>query len=170
MKGKPGIKVELGVPVRVVESEHQFVMNYKVMWEESDVDMGAELIADTQTEYPDLKQCSFDKGYHSQRARKALDRLLELVAMPRKGKLSKAAKEEESEEEFVAAKRAHAAVEAGIRNLEKHGLERVRSRSKDGFERTMGLSVVATNVHRIGLLLQRAERERLRKQRLKRAA
>ena len=90
--------------------------------------------------------------------------------MPRKGKLSKAAKEEESEEEFVAARRAHAAVEAGIRNLEKHGLERVRSRSKDGFERTVGLSVVATNVHRIGLLLQRAERERLRKLRLKRAA
>lgn len=170
VKGKPGIQVELGVPVSVVESEHQFVMNYKVMWEESDVDVGAELIADTQAEYPDLKRCSFDKGYHSKGARKALDRLLELVAMPRKGKLSKAAKEEESEEEFVAARRAHAAVEAGIRNLEKHGLERVRSRSKDGFERTVGLSVVATNVHRIGLLLQRAERERLRKLRLKRAA
>ena len=170
VKGKPGIQVELGVPVSVVESEHQFVMNYKVMWEESDVDVGAELIADTQANYPDLKRCSFDKGYHSKGARKALDRLLELVAMPRKGKLSKAAKEEESEEEFVAARRAHAAVEAGIRNLEKHGLERVRSRSKDGFERTVGLSIVATNVHRIGLLLQRAERERLRKLRLRRAA
>ena len=170
VKGKPGIQVELGVPVSVVESEHQFVMNYKVMWEESDVDVGAELIADTQADYPDLKRCSFDKGYHSKGARKALDRLLELVAMPRKGKLSKAAKEEESEEEFVATRRTHAAVEAGIRNLEKHGLERVRSRSKDGFERTVGLSVVATNVHRIGLLLQRAERERLRKLRLKRAA
>ena len=54
--------------------------------------------------------------------------------------------------------------------MEKHGVERVRSRSKDGFERTEGLSVEATNVHRIGLLQQRAERERLRKQRLKRAA
>ena len=70
----------------------------------------------------------------------------------------------------MAARRAHAAVEAGIRNLEKHGLERVRSRSKDGFERTVGLSIVAANVHRIGLLLQRAEHERLRKLRLKRAA
>ena len=88
-------------------------MNYKVMWEESDVDVAAELIADTQAEYPDLKQCSFDKGCHSKKARKALAKLLELVAMPRKGKLSKAAKEEESEEEFVAARRTHAAVEAG---------------------------------------------------------
>ena len=170
VKGKPGIQAELGVPVSVVESEHQFVMNYRVMWEESDVDVGAELIADTQAEYPDLKKCSFDKGYHSRGARAALQRLLELVAMPRKGKLSKAAKEEESEEEFVAARRAHAAVEAGIRNLEKHGLGRVMSRSKAGYERMVGLSVVATNVHRIGMLLQRAERERLRKQRLKRAA
>ena len=170
VKGKPGIQVELGVPVSVVESQHQFVMNYKVMWEESDVDVGPEITADTQAEYPDLKQCSFDKGYHSRGARTLLEALLDLVAMPRKGKLSKAAKEEESEEEFVAARRAHAAVEAGIRNLEKHGLGRVMSRSKAGFERMVGLSVVATNVHRIGLLLQRAERERLRKQRLKRAA
>lgn len=170
VKGKPGIQAELGVPVSVVESQHQFVMNYRVMWEESDVDVGAELIADTQAEYPELKQCSFDKGYHSRGARAALERLLELVAMPRKGKLSKAAQEEESEAEFVAARRAHAAVEAGIRNLEKHGLGRVMSRSKEGYERMVGLSVVATNVHRIGLLLQRAERERLRKQRLKRAA
>ena len=113
VKGKPGIKVELGVPVSVVQSEHQFVMNYKVMWEESDVDVAAELIADTQAEYPDLKQCIFDRGCHSKKARKALAKLLELVAMPRKGKLSKAAKEEESEEEFVAARRTHAAVEAG---------------------------------------------------------
>ena len=44
------------------------------------------------------------------------------------------------------------------------------SRRKDGFERTIGLSVVATNVHRIGLLLQRAEHQWLRKQRLKRAS
>ena len=158
------------MPASVVESEHQFVMNYRVMWEESDVDVGAELIADTQADYPDLKKCSFDKGYHSQGARAAPQRLLELVAMPRKGKLSKVAKEEESEEEFVAARRAHAAVEAGIRNLEKHGLGRVMSRSKAGYERMVGLSVVATNVHRIGMLLQRAERERLRKQRLKRAS
>ena len=170
VKGKPGIQVELGVPVSVVESEHQFVMNYKVMWEGTDVDVGAEIIADTQADYPELTKCSFDKGYHSPGARKALDRLLDLLAMPRKGKLSKAAQAEESEAEFVAARRAHAAVEAGIRNLEKHGLGRVMSRSKEGYEQMVGLSVVAANVHRIGLLLHRAERERLRKQRLKRAA
>ena len=119
---------------------------------------------------PGLEELQLRQGVSQPGARAALQRLLELVAMPRKGKLSKAAKEEESEAEFVAARRAHAAVEAGIRNLEKHGLGRVMSRSKTGSERMVGLSVVATNVHRIGMLLQRAERERLRRQRLKRAA
>ena len=44
-----------------------------------------DLIADTQAEYPYLKHCSFDKAYHSRGAAKALGRLPELVATPRKG-------------------------------------------------------------------------------------
>lgn len=53
--------------------------------------------------------------------------------------MSKAANEKEPEAEFVAARRAHATVNAGMKNLEKHGLRRVMSRSKDSFERTVRL-------------------------------
>ena len=63
----------------------------------------------------------------------------------------------------VAARRQHPAVESAINNLEHRGLERIRSHGADGFERTVALSVLAANLHRIGLLLQHRERERIRR-------
>ena len=69
---------------------------------------------------------------------------------------------------FRAARRAHAAVESAINNLQQPGLGRVLARGPAGFERMVALSVLALNVHRIGLLLQRAERKRLRRMRGKR--
>ena len=70
----------------------------------------------------------------------------------------------------MAAQRAHAAVESAINNLECRGLNRVRAHGADGFKRMVGLSVLSTNFHRIGLILQHKERERLKLQCLRRAA
>ncbi len=46
----------------------------------------------------------------------------------------------------------------------------IRVRIPEGFERAIGLSVVAANAHRLGLILQRKERKRLKRQRLRMAA
>ena len=89
-------------------------------------------------------------------------------ALPRKGRLSKADREREGAPAFRAARRAHATVESAINNLEQRGLGRVRARGADGFERMVGLAVLAGNLHRIGLVLQRAERARLKRERAKR--
>jgi len=43
------------------------------------------------------------------------------------------------------------------------GLNRCLSYGRDGFERHVALSIVATNLHRIGLLLQRKELARLQR-------
>ena len=43
--------------------------------------------------------------------------------------------------------------------LEHRGLDRVRSHGADGFARTVALSVLAANLHRIGLILQKRERK-----------
>ena len=40
-KGKAGVPVELGVPVRVVECTQQCVLHWQVMWEQQDVDVAA---------------------------------------------------------------------------------------------------------------------------------
>ncbi len=164
-KGKAGRPVELGVPVGIVESEHGFVLHSKIMWTEQDVDVAQPLVKETQALYPDLAGCSFDKGFHSPANRKGLDKVLVLNALPQKGKLSKAARERESEPGFAAARKAHPAVESAIHNLECRGLDRVRSKGAAGFERAVGLAVLAGNLHRIGLLLQRRERKRLKRAR-----
>ena len=169
-KGKAGRAVELGVPVSVVESEHQFILHHKIQWAEHDVEVAQPLVAQTQALYPSLAGCSFDKGYHSRANREQLDTMLKVNALPQKGRLSKMVLLREAVPAFVAARRAHAAVESAINNLECRGLNRVRAHGADGFERMVGLSVLSTNFHRIGLILQHKERERLKLQCLRRAA
>ena len=100
--------------------------------------MACPLVAEAQELYPCLAACSFDKGFHSPANRERLDAALELNALPRKGRLSKADREREGAPAFRAARRAHAAVESAINNLEQRGLGRVRARGADGFERMVG--------------------------------
>ena len=44
-KGKAGCPVELGVPVCVIQDQHQFILHHGVMWEGSDVDMAVPMVA-----------------------------------------------------------------------------------------------------------------------------
>ena len=162
-KGKAGCPVELGVPVCIVEDQQQFVLGWKIEWSGGDTDVAVPLVRACQQAYPELRSCSFDKGFHSPANRAALDGLLELNALPRKGRLSGKDKEREGAEEFAQARQQHPAVESAINNLERRGLDRVRTHGKAGFERTVALAVTAANLHRIGLLLQRRERKALRR-------
>ena len=61
--------------------------------------------------------------------------------------------------------RRHPAVESAIHNLECRGLDRVRAHGRDGFARTVALAILAANLHRIGLVLQRTERDKIQNQR-----
>ena len=92
-----------------------------------------------------------------------LDELLDLNVLPRKGRLNRAERERESDEAFATARRQHPAVESAINALEHRGLDRVRSRGADGFARTVALSVLAANLHRLGQLLRQRERKRRRR-------
>ena len=65
-------------------------------------------------------------------------------------------------EQFAAMRRQHPAVESAINNLEHRGLDRVRSKGREGFARTVALSVVALNVHRLGRVLRQQAREQHR--------
>ena len=163
MKGKAGRPVELGVPVCLIEDQHGFILHHKILWTGGDVDVAVPMVTETQERFPDLRVCSFDRGFHSPENRVRLDELLEHNVLPRKGYLSKADRAREGTEEFVAARRQHPAVESAINNLEQRGLDRVLSHGAEGFERMVALSIVAFNVHRIGLLLQRRARKRRRR-------
>lgn len=72
-KGKAGNPVELGVPVCVVEDPYRFVLDWSVLWEGEDVHVAVPLIEAVRATYPDLRACSFDKGFHSPANRTRLD-------------------------------------------------------------------------------------------------
>ena len=162
-KGKAGTPVELGVPVCVLEDQHRFILHHKVLWSGSDVDAAVPMVEEAQAHHPDLRACSFDRGFHSPSNRERLDGLLDLSVLPRKGRLTQAERERESDGAFAAARRRHPAVESAINALEHRGLGRVRAHGADGFERTVALSVLAANLHRLGRLLRERERRRLRR-------
>ena len=65
MKGKAGKPVELGVPLTVLEDQYQCILDWHVQWHGGDVDVAVPLVEACQAQYPELRGCSFDWGFHS---------------------------------------------------------------------------------------------------------
>jgi len=168
-KGKAGVPVELGVRVSVIEDQYQFVLHHRIMWQETDDKAAVPFIEEAKQRYPEINQCSFDKGYYSKDNVIELNKHLENVILPKKGRCNKEEKAWQESEIFGEARRKHSGVEACINNLEVRGLKRCLSYGRDGFERHVALSIVATNLHRIGLLLQRKELALLRREEQRRS-
>ena len=94
--------------------------------------------------------------------RTRLDELLVDNVLPKKDRLSKADREREQGEIFADMRRQHPAVDSAINNLEHRGLDRVRSKGREGFARSVALAVVALNVLRLGRVLRQQALERHR--------
>ena len=75
------------------------------------------------------------------------------TVIPKKGKRSLTEIEKESTREFIKGKRAHSAVESNINELEHRGLDRCPDKGIKGFERYVGLAVIAYNLRRLGQIL-----------------
>jgi len=158
-KGKVGKLAELGLPVCFMEDQFQFILHYAVLREGVDSDMIVQFILAALALYPSIVSCSMDKGYHSPGNRVALDDLLELNVLPKKGRKSQAEQARESAPEFAAARRKHPRIESAINNLNHRGLDRIRTHGEEGFVRTVALGVVAANVHRLGQIIKKQRRQ-----------
>jgi len=158
-KGKAGVPVELGLRVCVLEDQHRFILHHRVMEKITDDKVAVEMVEETRKRFPQLASVSTDKGFHSRANQR--DR----VVVPKKGKLSAADKERESDPEFTRLRRRHSAVESAINALEVHGLDRCRDHGIRGFERYVALAVVARNIQRLGAILYEQEREREKRKR-----
>ena len=101
--------------------------------------------------FPDLEACSFDRGFHNPANREELDKLLDVNALPKKGRLNQEDQAREVESSFEEACRLHSGVESPINHLEHHGMSRIRSHGRDGFERKGALALLASNFHRLGM-------------------
>ncbi len=154
-KGKAGVPVELGLRVCVVESTSGYILHHQVMQQSTDVDVAVSIIRETKTRYANLTECSFDKGFHSPSNQVELATYLDNVILPKKGKRNKAEETRETDVEFRRKKRQHSAVESGINALEVHGLDKCPDTGLQGFQRYVGLAIVARNIQKLGAELQK---------------
>jgi len=159
VKGKAGVPVELGLRVCVLEDQHQFILHHRVMEKETDDKVAVIMVEGAQARFPELSTCSFDKGFHSNENQSELKKILAVVALPRKGRLSKEAQAIEKSDAFVQAKQKHSAIESGINALEVHGLDQCPDHGIGGFKSYVALAIVGKNIDRIGSLLKQAEQK-----------
>ena len=164
-KGKAGVPVELGVKVCILEDQHQFILHHQVMEKTTDDQVTVSMVKETRKRFANLNACSFDKAFHSPENQNVLKEHLELVALPRKGKLSQQAQAVEQSEAFLKARRKHSAVESAINALEVHGLDMCPDHGIAGFKRYVALAVVTRNIHRIGDILRQQEQKRAQRKR-----
>jgi len=162
-KGKAGVPFELGLRVCILEDQFGFILNHKVMEKETDEKVTVPIVKETKSKFSDLRSCSFDKGFYTPGNKLELEKILEEVILPKKGKLSAVEKEKENSESFVTRRRKHSAVESGINALENHGLDVCPDKGIDGFKRYVALSVLARNIQILGNILQKKELKQIKR-------
>ena len=106
-----------------------------------------------------------DKGFHSPNNQIQLKERLDLVILPKKGRLSEADKIRESDVEFVQLRRQHSAVESAINALEVHGLDKCPDQGIDGFKRYVALAIVARNIQRLGVVVREQALQKIARRR-----
>ncbi len=156
-KGKHHKKVEIGHNVLVTTDQHHFILDHKVMEKETDKTQPIALVERLTAKYEqsdyDYYSISFDKGFYSGLAKKAMHKQFEQVVMPKKGKLSNKERVAQSEEEYRHLRNKHSAVESNINELEYSGLDRVKDKGIDGFKRYVALGVLSYNIKRLGRIV-----------------
>lgn len=164
-KEKAGVPQELGLRVCILEDQYGLILHHHVMEKQTDDKVTVSMVNAAQSKFPNLRGCSFDKGFYSPSNKKVLRDKLDILVLPKKGKLNKVEREEESSEIFVQTKRKHSAVESAINALENHGLDRCPDHGILGFKRYVSLSVLARNLQIIGHHIQQKELKRIQRQR-----
>jgi hypothetical protein len=164
-KGKAGVPVELGLRVSIIEDQDQYILHHQVMRRQGDEKVAVEIVEDTKKRFPELAAVSWDKGAHSPQNQRELKARLDLVVLPKKGRLSQADRQREESREFKLMRRQHSAVESAINALEVHGLDQCPDHGIQGFERYVALAVLAKNIHRLGTVLRETQKERQRRKR-----
>ena len=162
-KGKAGVSQELGLRVCILEDQYGLILHHHVMEKQTDDKVAVPMIDAAQSKFPNLKGCSFDKGFYSPTNKAVLKNKLDVLVLPKKGKLNKIEREEETSKIFVQTRRKHSAVESAINALENHGLDQCPDHGILGFKRYVSLSVLARNLQIIGHHIQQKELKRIQR-------
>ena len=156
-KGKAGVSQELGLNVCIIEDQFGFILNHRVMQSEVDKTITVPFTKETKELFPNLNRLSLDKGFWSPANRIELEKIIDNVILPKKGKLAEKDKEREYSQEFKKAKQKHSAVESGINALENHGLDRCPDHGIKAFKRYIAMAVLGRNLQILGNIVQEKE-------------
>jgi hypothetical protein len=172
-KGKQNKKVELGHKILIATDQNHFIIHHVVIDKQADNNLAIPLVDALLNKYKNRKieSLSLDKGFYSKENKELLSLEIPAVIMPKKGKPTKAEKEEESAKPFKKLRNAHSAVESNINQLEYNGLDRCPDKGIRGYKRYVSLGILSYNLHRLGRVLQQQARREIKKsEELKKAA
>jgi transposase, IS5 family len=165
-KGKLNKRIELGHLLLITTDQNHLIVDYKIMDKERDASQIQDLIKRINTRFDSRKIAShsFDKGFYSKDNYDHLvNSKIDLVVLPKKGKLNKEEKEHQSEKQFKKIRNKHSAIESNINMLEHHGLNKCTDKGMHGYKRCVGLSVLAYNLHFIGNQILAIEKQKINK-------
>jgi transposase, IS5 family len=169
-KGKMGVDVEFGLPLSIIKDQHGYILDYEIMEYTSDVDVASLLVIRAKSKYSAIKSCSFDKGFWSKYNKELLSKIIEILLMSKKGRLTKAEELELKSKINIKLRKKHSSVESSINGLEHSGLEKCNDHGIVGFRRCVGLSILARNIHTLGKQIKEKEEKKTRRKEYKRAA
>ena len=162
-KGKAGVPQELGLRVCILEDQYRFILHHQVMEQQTDDQVAIAMVKEGKKRFPPLNSCSFDKGFYSPGNRKVLEQELDLLVLPKKGKLTAQKRSISGSPPVAQARKKHSAVESAINGLENHGLNRCPDDVIEGFKRYVALAVVGRNLQILGDYLQKKEQKRIKR-------
>jgi hypothetical protein len=162
-RGKLPFPIEFGHRVFVVEDQAGFINEFEIMARGmTDDKVVVSVITDLQKRVQHrIKVASFDKGFWSPDNLEALQKVVKVVCLPKKGKLDTIAQRREYSKSFRQARRWHPGVESAIHALiVGNGLAVCRDRGEEGYERYVALGVLGRNLCTLGrILLAKARKE-----------
>ena len=159
-KGKHGKAVELGHNALLTTDQFQFIVDHGVLVGKGDkaqpIPLAGRLKKRFAADYV-LGSISFDRGFYSLLAKKALQKEFGEVVMPKNSKKTLQQEIEEEAKTFVALRKKHSAVESNINELEHGGVNRVPDKGLEGFKKYVAMGVLAYNLKRLGKMVMQEQ-------------
>jgi transposase, IS5 family len=155
-RGKQPNPIQYGHSVLVIEDAAGFICDYQVL-DKGVLDQDALVPAMTKLQERlggKIERASFDRAFHTPDNQKKLAEIVKHPCLPKKGQAAGRKQQEEASVEFREARQSHPGVESAIGALQSgNGQERCRDKTKEGYERYVGLGVLGRNLQVLGKLL-----------------
>lgn len=155
-RGKAGQLNQFGRLVLVYEDAAGFISHYHLMDRDAtDPDVVVEQTKQAQAKHRgQIETASFDRGFHSDENKAALQEIVDDVCLPPRHPSQYAEQLKQGTVKFHQTRLRHSGVESAIGAMQRgNGLKRCRDRSELGFERYLGLAVLGRNIQTLGKLL-----------------